>query len=468
MKKLKKTFLHVGSDKTGSTAIQYTLHHHRAELRSQGYVYAPGLYHPLMAAHFSEQPLQLDYFRVRTSDFNFAKVKTEAKQFISELEHEIEFEPVSNLIISYEGFTGLTETELKDLKSFLEQYSEKIEVIYYLRPPLSYAPSAISQRIKFGSPSWNIHPPVTHYRPRLEVLEKVFGKKNINLRNFKRNFLVNGDVVVDFLSQIGIDSNLVYKQFSNTVVTNSALSEEAILIGDEIIRLLGERGPQGAEFNQIFLPTLEKIQGRKYKLSQLQRDVIHRATIKDLQYIKSEFGLDISDIDATQEASDHKNSALSRNTAHSLARLIIENALPDFQLPDVNIQEYHEESVINVAQGKIIFKETTQLTLAPSELKNLTVEVVNESAFWWGGKVAPVRASYHWFDANKNLVEFDGLRTELPVSGIKPHGKTLISMLIQAPSISGEYYLELTLVQEYFNWFESLGFQSQLLRVSIE
>lgn len=66
MKKLKKIFLHVGSDKTGSTAIQHALNANRVVMQQSGYLYAPELYHPLFAAYFSGNPLQLDYFRVRT------------------------------------------------------------------------------------------------------------------------------------------------------------------------------------------------------------------------------------------------------------------------------------------------------------------------------------------------------------------------------------------------------------------
>lgn len=457
-------FLHVGSDKAGSTAIQNAFNMNRKKLGSNGYLYAPNLYHPLLAAYFTENPDKFDYTKLPAVVLGHDELKTQAREYMRALVDEIERTNHHSLVISYEGFAGLTEAEFAALKKFFNNYSDSIEIIYYIRPALSYAQSAMSERVKHGFFSWNIHPPIVEHRAFLSKLINVFGKRHIRLREYNREKLIKGDAVVDFMQLIGLPEGLLSELEVSNSEYNPALSEEATNIGDEIISLLRGADIQGVKFKSLFGATLQRIQGRRYNLTKLQQEVINRATKGDVEYIASEFGLNIS-----QKATSnfHTISALSRPTAHSIAKLIIEGVLPDFELPDIDAGEYRAESVITRAPGTITAKDSTEIKLAPLEVKTLRVEVANESSFWWGGKIAPVRASYHWFNADKKLVELDGLRSELPDQGIGPGDKSELSVMVSAPEISGDYYLELTLVQEYFNWFEDIGFQSQIIKVSV-
>lgn len=468
MKKLAKIYLHIGSDKTGSTAIQHTLHNNRQKLSELSYIYADGLHHYLLAAYFSQQPLDLDYFRVRIESFDLEKVKSEATQFVSSLSQRIESATEKYLILSYEGFTGLTETEFRELKAYLNRYSDDIEVVYYLRPPLSYAPSAVSERIKFGMPSWEVHPPVTYYRPRLTILANVFGKDKLNLRSFNRKALLNSDVVADFINQVGLEpTSIDAKPEIKTTGSNTALTEEAILIGDEIIRLLDRKGPKGAEFNKHFLSTLEKIDGDKFVLSELQQEIIKRATAHDVAYIRTEFGLDIAD-DKKRARNSKAPKKMSRHTAHSLAKIIIDNVLPEFEfIKNLKVDDYPDEKVIKKAIGKLSCDQALPLILRAEEQHDIWVTIHNQSTSWWGGMVAPVKASYHWLNDKKKALGFDEHRTLLPAEGIAPGSHLQLKITIELPKQPGDYFLELTLLQEYFNWFENIGFNSAIVPVKV-
>lgn len=466
MKKLAKIYLHIGSDKTGSTAIQHTLHNSRQKLSELSYIYADGLHHYLLAAYFSQQPLELDYYRVRVESFDLEKVKSEATQYISALSQRIESGTEKYLILSYEGFTGLTETEFRELKAYLNRYSDDIEVVYYLRPPLSYAPSAVSERVKFGVPSWEIHPPVTYYRPRLTILANVFGKTKLNLRNFNRKALVNSDVVADFITQVGLKPTIIdVKPEVKTTGSNTALTDEAILIGDEIIRLLDGNGPKGAEFNKHFLSTLEKIDGGKFVLSKLQQEVIKRATSSDVAYIHTEFGLDIAD-DKKPVSKEPKK--ISRQTARSLARIIIDYVLPGYEfIKNLKVDDYPDEKVISKATGKLTCLEGLPLVMQAGEQRTVSVMIQNQSTSWWGGMIAPVKASYHWRNHNKKALGLHEHRTLLPTEGIAPAAHIQLDIVVQLPQQPGDYFLELTMLQEYFNWFENIGFQSAVVPVKV-
>lgn len=67
-----------------------------------------------------------------------------------------------------------------------------------------------------------------------------------------------------------------------------------------------------------------------------------------------------------------------------------------------------------------------------------------------------VNLSYHWLDADRKVVIFDGLRTHLP-HDLQP-GETLrINASIQAPPHAGKYVLQLSMVQEAVAWFHDKG-----------
>lgn len=466
LKKLKKIFLHVGADKTGSTAIQSTFHQNRSLMTELGYLYGPQLDHELMAVYFSAAAAKIDFSDSNAENDELEKRKNDALQFISELEFEIKNNSTQNLVLSYEGFLNMAENALHKLKKFLDIYSDDIEVIYYIRPPQSYARSAISQRIKSGNPSWEIHPPVNFYRPRLVMLADVFGKENIKVKKYDRLELRGGDVVIDFLHEIGLSAEAAGKLQKSGLDVNAALSEEAILIGDEIVRLVKAKGLHGIAFKELFVPILEKIQGRAYVLSQLQQTVIERAAKDDIQYIHAEFGLDINDVVKLVE---HDPERISNEFAHSIARIIISHVLPEFDLSDVGTVHYDDECVIQHAPGKIISEDHGRpLMWSAGKCESLRVQVYNGSRFRWGGRIAPVRLSYHWYSSRKKSVVFDGERTELPSEGLGPDASVNVDMHILAPKLPGNYLLEITLVQEYFNWFEKIGFKTHLIDVCVK
>lgn len=66
----------------------------------------------------------------------------------------------------------------------------------------------------------------------------------------------------------------------------------------------------------------------------------------------------------------------------------------------------------------------------------------------------PVHLSYHWRDqSTRRVVEFDGYRTQLHPPVGCGEAQT-VRVFVRAPSIPGEYSLELTVVQEAVRWFE--------------
>jgi hypothetical protein len=108
-----------------------------------------------------------------------------------------------------------------------------------------------------------------------------------------------------------------------------------------------------------------------------------------------------------------------------------------------------------VHRGRI---EPTEITIRmmPREQRVIHFRVTNTGAapwHWYNPEIhegRQVRLSYHWFNVDGSVYEFDGLRTWLP-SRLDPGDSTVVPLMVFAPSEPGSYFLEVDLVHE--RWF---------------
>ena len=102
----------------------------------------------------------------------------------------------------------------------------------------------------------------------------------------------------------------------------------------------------------------------------------------------------------------------------------------------------------------------------PKSLFAVSVQVVSAvdrvlSSF----QPSPVHLSYHWFnEADGGLVEFNGLRTRIPVP-IQPGETRQIDARVLSPPGPGAYRLTVTLVQEDQFWFDEVAPKSAATKV---
>jgi len=198
LKKLKNIYLHVGGDKTGSTTIQHVFDTNRARLAEAGYYYAKNVSHYHLIGFFSQRPMLLDCYLARASQYDEDSIKVLTCEYLDDLTRDLRSGNYHTMILSHEGLLGLSQEEMNNLRNFLLEWSETVSVIYYMRPPLSYATSAMSQRVRRGSPAWGVHPPITIYLPLLQMLKNVFGLSTLALRRFSRSDLLGGRCFAGF------------------------------------------------------------------------------------------------------------------------------------------------------------------------------------------------------------------------------------------------------------------------------
>ena len=104
-------------------------------------------------------------------------------------------------VLSSEGVSKMSEEALVNLKAYLDSRFDKVTVIGYVRPPVSYMQSLFQQGIRTGRrKSLQVG---VRYKQRLQAIDRVFGRGNVRLFTFDRTTLLNGDVVQDFVHQIG-------------------------------------------------------------------------------------------------------------------------------------------------------------------------------------------------------------------------------------------------------------------------
>ncbi|MEL7342883.1 MAG: hypothetical protein AAGM67_20530, partial [Bacteroidota bacterium] len=118
----KTLYLHIGTHKTGSTAIQQTLANNRTLLLNNGYLYPESAtigygHHQLPSAISGEHSTK---FAARAEDNSLAT-----------LLDELNATPTPNIIISSENFCRLSANEIHKVKKTFASFH--IEIIVYLR-----------------------------------------------------------------------------------------------------------------------------------------------------------------------------------------------------------------------------------------------------------------------------------------------------------------------------------------------
>lgn len=142
--------------------------------------------------------------------------------------NEMKNYPGGTFIISGENLSRLNTSATRELKKFVNNYFMDIKIIIYVRDPLSYINSVVQQKIKSGKQtieSININQ-VELYRGCIEIYMNIFGKEALIVRPFIREAFVNNNLIEDFISSIGLNSNIASKL--KVTSKNNSLGEYSV------------------------------------------------------------------------------------------------------------------------------------------------------------------------------------------------------------------------------------------------
>lgn len=248
---MKTLYLHIGTAKTGTSAIQSFLSSNSEALARQSYIYPTSIRRFETAnsrrnAHYMVEQL--------TTPEGSADHRAQAALLEEGMRQLREcFAQYDNVILSEENLWSALQTYRRDLLPYLmeqaRQYSFTLKLIVYLRRPDEYMASVWSQKVKNRVASTNSWPVFyrhfmafqTHridYGSSLDHLAAVAGRENLIVRRFDRSHWKEGSVIHDFLSAAGIRPDPAFhydKEEVNTGLYGNTIEVKRILNEDPLL-----------------------------------------------------------------------------------------------------------------------------------------------------------------------------------------------------------------------------------------
>jgi len=242
---MRQVILHLGTPKTGTTAIQRFFHLNRDELASIDSVSYPtaGRVNNKGKLEISHRPLFASMTAARKKNHSLLSDIDEQA-----LDHR-------KIVISCEYFFGRlykqeVQEALKRIKDFFK--NDELKIIIYLRRWDSYLDSVYNQAVKASMfdlkareesindffdrcekvIGW--HP--ADYLKYLAILDDIFGKEAIEIRSFDVKALAGGNLLQDFSEAIAIKSIHPYKMPRKA---NESLTAKQLLIVSMLSPLYG-------------------------------------------------------------------------------------------------------------------------------------------------------------------------------------------------------------------------------------
>ena len=200
----KQLAIHAGSHKTGSSAIQRYLYEHRDELEQQGvhYLHRGNANSSLwMLRAFKRDLAQLPAFsHLGLDEEGVLRLRTRARKRLARLAGASEA-PLA--VLSAEAIGAFAHEELQELYDVTSAHYPRIVIHQYFRPMKARMESAYQERLKHGFATLDqkFH---LGYNRRVELLDGVFGRDNVNIYKYDGAVFPDGDVVKHFLGALDI------------------------------------------------------------------------------------------------------------------------------------------------------------------------------------------------------------------------------------------------------------------------
>ncbi|MEM1144296.1 MAG: hypothetical protein AAGI88_17075 [Pseudomonadota bacterium] len=218
-----RLLLHIGTEKTGSTALQEYLESRRRTLAEAGFLlpdFLEGSNHLELACMFMADRKDDEFLSSKGFSTPEARARRR-EELLSALADQVKAnrKSASTMLISSEHFQSRL-TDPKEVDQFIRSIAPifcEVKVVCYLRRQERMALSFYTQKLRGGYVPPNILPvrSVRHTRPNppiffdyeslLDRWAGAVGEENVLPVVYERSSLASGDVIVDFFQRIGCE-----------------------------------------------------------------------------------------------------------------------------------------------------------------------------------------------------------------------------------------------------------------------
>lgn len=329
-----RVVVHVGMPKTGTSAVQAAFHRHA----SPGFEVADLVRanHSVPLILLFEDPRRVAEHQAiwpRGEGF-LATLPTQREDLRRRLDGQLERlrGTGATLLISAEALWNSRHGGVRArLAEALAAHGAEVEVLCYVRPPLSYAASAFQQRLKApraGAPL-DLDRLWPGYRRHVEPLDAAFGRHAVRLRLYRRDALRDGDVVSDVSDALGVPT---------PQRTGAARSRPNASLGAEATAFLyaarrgGLRLPEGygeaLRDMRAAIAGLRRLGSRPLTFAPSAWDPVRAAHRDDLAWIEARLGQPLAETrepGAVEVATEDDLLRLAREVAgHEAVRAFLE------------------------------------------------------------------------------------------------------------------------------------------------
>lgn len=205
---MKVLYLHIGTAKTGTTAIQEFCRNNHKLLEEQGFCY-PQSVHVL----YKPESRNAHFLVCKKEPGKRNEIFKEGMDKVREL-----FEIYDNIILSDETVWWASSYLIPDLFEKIKEEAEEgnftVKVVAYLRRQDSFVGSHWNQQVKKDGVTrtceehlkymMNERPLMLDYYQKIEEIAACFGRENILIRRFEPGKFEGGSVYTDFAKTIGM------------------------------------------------------------------------------------------------------------------------------------------------------------------------------------------------------------------------------------------------------------------------
>jgi hypothetical protein len=236
-------YLHIGTEKTGTTSLQKFLKEHRNALGERRTLYplSPGKSNHTALATVALDDSRRGPLRRMAGVTSARQLKSFRADFVKNLAAELKDGSYDKVIMSNEHCSTrlVSDPELEYLRDLLKPFFDAIHIVVYIRRQDDYLLSGYSTHVKNGLTDPVRLPEGEKALQRydhwglLSRWARVFGRERIVCRKYERTELVGGSIEDDFLAVVGVAGEPdLEKQFA----MNQSLDASAL----EFLRLFNK------------------------------------------------------------------------------------------------------------------------------------------------------------------------------------------------------------------------------------